>query len=272
MKLEYNIRNLYNPVQPAVMDADGEISYIELPPAPQLQKFIYCYWNLKTTRPLHDIYNYRVVADGCIDIVFNRNDHDEAHIMGYCNSFVMIDIAKEFNYFGIRFLPGMFPLLFNIDASELSNHYEHLSIVQPHLYNIIQQSGYECLFIQNLCNALNHYFINRINKIDKPFDERLFCALESILESRGRINIEKDLKDSGISNRHLQRLFNFYIGDTPKSFCRIVRFQNLLMADPSIQSIKDEKSFYDFGYYDQNHFIKEFKLFYGKTPSKVTLE
>ena len=32
------------------------------------------------------------------------------------------------------------------------------------------------------------------------------------------------------------------------------------------------KSYYDFGYYDQNHFIKEFKLFYGKTPSKIAAE
>lgn len=137
---EYNIRNLYTPIQPAVMGTDGEISYVELAPDAQLQDFIYCYWNLKTNKPLDDIYNYRVVSDGCIDVVFNCTNHDEAYIMGYCNSFVKIGIDKEFSYFGVRFLPGIFPLLFNIDASELSNHYEHLNIVQPHLYNAIQQS------------------------------------------------------------------------------------------------------------------------------------
>ena len=93
----------------------------------------------------------------------------------------------------------------------------------------------------------------------------------SILKSKGSIIIEKDLND-GISSRHLQRLFNFYIGDTAKSFCRIVRFQNLLKIDPSVKLIKSEKSYYDFGYYDQTHFIKEFKLFYGKTPSKIATE
>ena len=268
---EYNIRNLYTPIQPAVMGTDGEISYVELAPDAQLQDFIYCYWNLKTNKPLDGIYNYRVVSDGCIDVVFNCTNYDETYIMGYCNSFVKIGIDKEFSYFGVRFLPGIFPLLFNIDASELSNHYEHLNIVQPHLYNAIQQSENECSCLQNLCNELNRYFINHINKTDKLFDNRFFCALETILKSKGLINIEKDLND-GISSRHLQRLFNFYIGDTAKSFCRIVRFQNLLKIDPSIKSIKTEKSFYDFGYYDQTHFIKEFKLFYGKTPSKVAAE
>lgn len=107
MKLEYNIRSLYTPVQPAVIGTNGEVSYIELPPDAQLQDFIYCYWNLKTIKPLDDIYNYRVVADGCIDIVFNCTNYDETYIMGYCNSFVKIGIDKEFNYFGIRLLPGM---------------------------------------------------------------------------------------------------------------------------------------------------------------------
>lgn len=271
MKLEYCIRSLYTPVQPAVTGTEGEVSYIELLPDAQLQDFIYCYWNLKTSKPLDDIYNYRVVSDGCIDVVFNCTNHDEAYIMGYYNSFVKIGIDKEFNYFGIRFLPGIFPLLFNIDASELSNHYERLDTVQPYLYNVIQQSKNKCSCFQDLCNELNHYLINHINKIDKFFDHRFFCALETILKSKGSIHIEKDLKD-GISSRHLQRLFNFYIGDTAKSFCRIVRFQNLLKIDPSIKLIKAEKLFYDFGYYDQTHFIKEFKLFYGKTPSKIATE
>lgn len=269
--MEYNIRSLYTPVQPAVIGTNGEVSYIELLPDAQLQDFIYCYWNLKTIKPLDHIYNYRAVADGCIDIVFNCTNYDETYIMGYCNSFVKISIDKEFNYFGIRFLPGIFPLLFNIDASELSNHYEHLNTVQPYLFQVIQQLGYKCFCFQDLCDELNIYFINHLNKMDKLFDNRFYYALGTILKRKGLINIEKDLND-GISSRHLQRLFNFYIGDTAKSFCRVVRFQALLQADPSLKSIKAEKSFFDFGYYDQTHFIKEFKRFYGETPSKIAAE
>jgi len=222
LKLEYNIRSLYTPVQPAVIGTNGEVSYIELPPDAQLQDFIYCYWNLKTIKPLDDIYNYRVVADGCIDIVFNCTNYDETYIMGYCNSFVKIGIDKEFNYFGIRFLPGIFPLLFNIDASELSNHYERLNTVQPRIYNVIQQSKDRCLCLQDLCDELNIYFIKHINKIEKPFDNRFFCALETILKSKGSIIIEKDL-NGGISSRHLQRLFNFYI--QPSLFAELFVFR-----------------------------------------------
>ena len=75
--------------------------------------------------------------------------------------------------------------------------------------------------------------------------------------------------NTGVSQRQLRRLFEFYIGDTAKTFAKVVRFQNILRAKPSSQSLRQNKLFFDVGYYDQAHFIKEFKNFYGVTPSKA---
>jgi transcriptional regulator GlxA family with amidase domain len=99
-------------------------------------------------------------------------------------------------------------------------------------------------------------------------DSRLYNAIEKILQEFGVVNIEQDL-DTGISQRQLRRLFEFYIGDTAKTFAKVVRFQNILRAKPSSQSLRQNKLFFDVGYYDQAHFIKEFKNFYGVTPSKA---
>ena len=74
---------------------------------------------------------------------------------------------------------------------------------------------------------------------------------------------------TGISRRRLQRLFKFYIGDSPKTFSQVVRFQQILSAKRSLERLKKEKIFFDAGYYDQAHFIKEFKTFYGTTPGCV---
>ncbi|MEM6633013.1 MAG: helix-turn-helix domain-containing protein, partial [Bacteroidota bacterium] len=80
--------------------------------------------------------------------------------------------------------------------------------------------------------------------------------------------LAKDL-DIGLSPRQLRRYFQFYIGDSPKSFCKIVRFQTLLKAKPSRESLRKNKLFFDLGYYDQAHFVKEFKHLYGKTPTEA---
>jgi AraC-like DNA-binding protein len=59
-----------------------------------------------------------------------------------------------------------------------------------------------------------------------------------------------------------------FVGINPKQYHRIVRFNNLL---PNIHRKKNICHWtdlaYQFGYYDQVHFIKDFKTFYGKTPS-----
>ena len=96
----------------------------------------------------------------------------------------------------------------------------------------------------------------------------MYQAINLILKNFGVVDVEKDL-NTGISSRQLRRLFTFYIGDTAKTFSKVVRFQNILRAKPSLQSLKQNKLFFDTGYYDQAHFIKDFKNFYGVTPNRA---
>ena len=116
--------------------------------------------------------------------------------------------------------------------------------------------------------VLDTYFIQWMAQVRFNNDGRLYEAIALILERTGVVDIEKDL-NTGISPRQLRRLFEFYIGDSAKTFSKVVRFQNILKAKPSAQSLRQNKLFFDVGYYDQAHFIKEFRNFYGVTPSKA---
>ena len=98
-------------------------------------------------------------------------------------------------------------------------------------------------------------------------DSRLATALHAILCSNGAFNIQQ--LDTGISARHLRRLFDFYIGVAPKEFHKIMRFQKLLRRSPTRAMLRDEKFYYDLGYYDQSHFVKDFKSLYGVVPRKA---
>lgn len=66
------IKEYYKPIQPTVSANDNEISYQERKPNKEIENFIYCFWQLKTQKPLNKDYNYRVVSDGCIDIFFDH--------------------------------------------------------------------------------------------------------------------------------------------------------------------------------------------------------
>jgi len=162
----------------------------------------------------------------------------------------------------------MFPQLFKIAASELSNRYVQLDTVVPAVAAFIANTFHAENTTAELQTAFDAYFSTLLKMATFDNDVRLYRAIEIILNSFGTVDIEKDL-NTGISPRQLRRLFEFYIGDTAKTFSKVVRFQNILKAKPSTQSLRQNKLFYDVGYYDQAHFIKEFKNFYGVTPSKA---
>jgi AraC-like DNA-binding protein len=263
------LRNQYNPVQPSIFhEKDNNVSYLEVMPAGLLQPYIYCYWQLAAQKPLEQPFTYRVVADACMDIYFDLNTPAESYVMGFCKQYTEFTLPKSFHYIGIRFLPSAFPHLFSVSGKELSNRYEKLEYVIPQLAQYLTNYIDPEQTTEKTVSLLDSFFLHCIKAQDHISDHRFLESVLQILKNPATLQIETDLK-TGLSPRQLRRLFHFYIGDSPKIFSQIIRFQNLLKAKPSTQLLKSEKLFYDAGYYDQSHFIKAFKTFYGSTPSQI---
>ncbi len=262
------LRSLYHPIQPSIAPTQQAVLYHEAFPATPLQEYIYCYWQLQTQAPLQEPFVYRVVADGCIDLFFDLNQPAENFVMGFCKNYTEFPLENSFNYVGVRFLPSMFPLLFDVNAAELSNRFEDLGAVLPDTSQFIASRFDPGLDLAAVKALFDSYFLSCRAKWTPDPDPRLHEAMALILSTSGALSIEKDL-NIGLSPRQLRRLFEFYIGDTAKTFSQVVRFQQVLHAKPSVQSLKQNKLFFDHGYYDQAHFIKAFKNFYGVTPGQA---
>ena len=74
-------------------------------------------------------------------------------------------------------------------------------------------------------------------------------------------------EELGLSARQVERLFDERIGLSPKFFLRVVRFQEVL------RGIREETNgatwaarAAEHGFYDQAHFIRDFKAFVGESP------
>ncbi|MBN8850738.1 MAG: AraC family transcriptional regulator [Sphingobacteriales bacterium] len=91
---------------------------------------------------------------------------------------------------------------------------------------------------------------------------------ETIMQNEGLVEMKKMEKKTGYSKRYLELLFQHYIGLSPKTLACITRFQkfyHLCINNNSRGSYKN--SLHSF-YYDQSHFIKEFKTYTGYAPEK----
>lgn len=75
------------------------------------------------------------------------------------------------------------------------------------------------------------------------------------------------IRDFAISERTLQRKFLKRIGITPKKLMRIVRLNTLWEKIRNDQSIDYQEMIFDGNYFDQTHFIKDFKAVTGETPA-----
>ena len=158
--------------------------------------------------------------------------------------------------------------MFNLPASELTNTFVELSHFLPQETKDLGRLINQDRTLDQFKRTFDHFFSSILRKREALMpDNRVLNAMEAIMNAGGNIDVKS--LDVGLSERQLRRLFQFYYGESPKTFCQIVRFQNILRSKPSVASLKQNKIFYNLGYYDQAHFIKEFKNFYGVTPSKA---
>lgn len=259
------LRHLYKPIQPTVRHL-GYIGYREVLPSVMLQPFIYCYWELVSRERLDSPFAYRIVTDGCIDIFFDATNPAESCVMGYCDSHTSFSLTESFRYIGIRFFPGVLPQLYKFNAGELTNKAEPLDAIHPSTAQLL--ADLEMPTLASAKEVLDQHFSHLFSRAAFKADPRFYHALDLIFASQGKERVETGF-DVGVSPRQLRRLFGNYIGGSVKAFSQVVRFQNMLQSSPSGSSLLENKAFLDH-YYDQAHFIKEFKRLYGSTPGQVS--
>ncbi|RAV98163.1 AraC family transcriptional regulator [Pseudochryseolinea flava] len=261
-----DIGKLFTPLQPSTERTVNGIVYSQVRSAPPLQKYIYSYWEFYTDQPLRQPYSHRIVADGCIALIVDILNPENNFIRGFITSYTEYQFDGSFHYAGVCFYPSAFPVLFGLPASELTNVFEQLNSFLPHVARTFTQLFDTKTNISRTKQTFDDYFIRKMIRGNLAYDARFFNAVDIILKSGGALNVQTDLK-TGVSPRHLRRLFDFYVGESPKMFCTVVRFQNIINQRPTAICIREKKIFYEAGYYDQAHFIKEFKRLYGLTPS-----
>lgn len=104
------------------------------------------------------------------------------------------------------------------------------------------------------------------NKIIKP--NEIDGAVHSIFRTHGQVKVDELSVQERISVRTLTRKFTEQVGVSPKQYARIIRFKAMmhyLLVSPKACWLD---VIYQFGYYDQSHFIKDFQHFTGYSPTQ----
>lgn len=262
-------RAMYRPLQPSVGDSPNSlVSYRELAPSEKLRQFIYCYWELRSDTTLRPAFAYRIVTDACVDLLLDCTTFEGLIIAGTANSSTDVSLGGKVEYFGIRFLPGCFHHFWPLPLKEVANEMILCREIWGQRLNAFETQLFSARSTRERIELAESLLLQQLVKNNKAPDKRFLTMLDNIYRQQGLIHFEKT-PNAEISPRQLRRLFDKYIGVSPKSFARIVRFQSALRAMRHGRKAEWRDLYFDFGYYDQAHFIHDFNAFFGQTPMSV---
>ena len=92
----------------------------------------------------------------------------------------------------------------------------------------------------------------------------------TIMDAQGLVSMKRLSQVTGLSDRWQRAKFADRLGISPKTFASLVRFQSCFQAMLRDKHVFLQAKHFNDSYYDQAHFIKEFKRFIGYSPAKYT--
>lgn len=117
--------------------------------------------------------------------------------------------------------------------------------------------------------TLESWLLQRLNacQFDAREQDRVFWARDRLLAAEPP-RIGDLVAEPGISHRRFIDEFRSHVGLTPKRFCRIRRFQQVVAEVAARKPIDWADLAYACGYFDQAHFANDFRAFSGLRPSE----
>jgi len=178
----------------------------------------------------------------------------------------LLQLAQGGDYYGIHFYPGALEQFFARNFSEIGNRVVDAHYLPGALIDALQDIFYQTWsFAEKIrrCEALLAAALRR--RAQSKNSVILAAAMTRIYQARGTLRIKELAASCGYSERHLSRLFQHSLGMSGKMFAGVIRMQ-YLYREIRGGSGKPLANYLNYGFYDQSHFIKDFKRLIG-TPA-----
>lgn len=248
-------------------------------PNSELAEFIKCYWTLESTKENTPVKN-TIVPDGTMKLIFHYGDtykhhlnNGESIILPKC--FLIGQLTKPYvveplgitGSFVVRFHPNGFLPFSTVPIKEMEN-------TAVPIDKLFGKDGEQ--IGKNILNAnstserivlIETFLLKRlINK--QTIDNVVKSTIETILTANGQFSVNEHSQQNNINRRQLTRKFSATIGLSPKQLSKTIRIQATLkkLLTSKVTSFTDLA--YENEYFDQAHFIKDFKEFTGLTPKE----
>ncbi|MGH7600000.1 MAG: AraC family transcriptional regulator [bacterium] len=253
--------------------------YRAIPPSPYLAKYIECFWTLEGHEKYSEASPERILPDGCVELIFNLADafkryhsnraleiQPQTLIAGQMRRYAMIEPTGRVKLFGVRFHPGGAYPFFQFPLNELTDQIIGFDSVWNRAGKELADKIQSARSVRERIRIIETALLARLEQRNNA-DHLVNTAVKTIVAREGLVSIERLRQNLGIGERQLERKFQTAVGITPKFLCRTLRFQKVFKAVERNQAVNWSFIASECGYYDQAHFIHDFKEFSGQNPT-----
>ncbi|GAB2799073.1 helix-turn-helix domain-containing protein [Rhabdobacter roseus] len=243
-------------------------------PTPPLRDYVRFFWVLEGEVPPGQPYVHRSMADGCPELIFHYQgtftDLQQAApsftagMHGQAQRHSRFAIQESFGILGVYLYPFALPRLFGLPASALTNQQATLCELLGPAGQALEERVMLAPDNAQRIRLLSSFLEKQLAKNEEK-TPRVLSAIQGMIQSQGTLRVQQLAEQSFLSTRQMERSFRYFTGFSPKLYGRILRFQAALSAYGN-QSKSLTDIAYDCGYYDQSHFIHDFKAFSGHHP------
>lgn len=254
------------------------ISQLYIPAAP-LGEFIESFYYFKGYTPEHAV--DRFLPDGNIQLIIELTEHPKyiydnytlkeiqackkVWFSGFRTEPITIPSGQDSEMIIVQFMKGRAYPFLSDPLCALTNHVVDAELVLKNAILDLRERIQEVSTVRQKLLILEEYFTHHYRSYlqHNPFTN---YVVEKILQQPEQCKLIEISDKVGFSQKHLIKIFKEHVGVTPKEFLKIVRFQKVILEIEQQKQVYWTRIAHDCGFYDQSHFIADFKLFSGFTP------
>ncbi len=249
-------------------------------PNEPLSRFISHIWYVKDCNKQGKTIE-RFLPNGSIDLIINLIDEPEkvlgpgsshqclrrSWVTGVQREYTRIEAPANLSMIGVEFKPGGAYPFFGLPMSELGESSIELDCIWGPAAQNFRDSILECSTEEDRFHLVENMLLSRLEVCDDP-QPAIDYSIQMILASSSGVPMRTVADHAGMDHKRFINRFENVAGVTPKLFSRICRFQRALCTLSGNGHVDLTTVAMSCEYFDQAHFIKEFKEFSGLTPGE----
>lgn len=226
----------------------------------------------------------KILPDGRCFLIFNLGGehavlpaggaprpYRRAWFSGLHDEHLQIESTTWSHLVGMRLRPeGAFRLMAAPMHAFAGRVYESDEVFGPVLEGLAQRLA-ACASAAGRFALMQAWALRRLQD-GRGWHPNVCAAMQRLAQDGGRMRVHALARELGVSHKHLIHQFHEQVGMAPKRVARIIAF-NRVLARLGGAAPKDWAAIaHEAGYYDQPHFLREFRRFTGSTPREYLRE